>query len=55
MTADDLTAALRACAAGLYPLEAGTALLIANETFLRRVTSPAASSSTAPASATVPP
>jgi hypothetical protein len=36
MTADDLTAALRACAAGLYPLEAGTALLIANETFLRR-------------------
>ena len=36
MTADDLTAALRACAAGLYPLEAGTALLIANGTFLRR-------------------
>jgi hypothetical protein len=36
MTADDLTAALRACAAGLYPLEAGTDLLIANETFLRR-------------------
>jgi len=36
MTADDLTAALRACAAGLYPLEAGVALLIANGTFLRR-------------------
>jgi hypothetical protein len=36
MTADDLTAALRACAAGLYPLEAGTALLIANGTFLHR-------------------
>jgi len=36
VTTDDLTAALRACAAGLYPLEAGTALLIANGTFLRR-------------------
>jgi hypothetical protein len=36
MTADDLTAALQACAAGLYPLEAGTALLIANGTFLHR-------------------
>ena len=36
MTADDLTAALRACAAGLYPLEAGIALLIANGTFLHR-------------------
>ena len=36
MTADDLTAALRACAAGLYPLEAGVALLISNGTFLRR-------------------
>ena len=36
MTADDLAAALRACAAGLYPLEAGTALLIASETFLHR-------------------
>ena len=34
MTTDDLTAALRACAAGLYPLEAGTGLLIANGTFL---------------------
>ncbi|MGH3194402.1 MAG: hypothetical protein ACRDNT_00395 [Streptosporangiaceae bacterium] len=36
MTADDLAAALRACAAGLYPLEAGVALLTGNETFLRR-------------------
>ena len=36
MTADNLTAALRACAAGLYPLEAGVALLISNGTFLRR-------------------
>ena len=36
MTTDDLTAALRACAAGLYPLEAGVALLVSNRTFLRR-------------------
>jgi len=36
MTADDLTAALQACAAGLYPLEAGVALLTSNGTFLRR-------------------
>jgi len=36
MTTDDLTAALRACAAGLYPLEAGVALLASNGTFLRR-------------------
>ena len=36
MTADDLAAALRACAAGLCPLEAGTGLLIANGTFLHR-------------------
>ena len=36
MTTDDLTDALRACAAGLYPLEAGTELLISNRTFLRR-------------------
>jgi hypothetical protein len=36
MTADDLTAALRACAAGIYPLEAGVALLISNGTFIRR-------------------
>ena len=36
MTADDLTTALQACAAGFYPLEAGVALLISNGTFLRR-------------------
>ncbi len=36
MNTDDLAAALRACAAGLYPLEAGTELLIANGTFLHR-------------------
>ena len=36
MTADDLTAALQAFAAGLYPLEAGVALLTSNGTFLRR-------------------
>ena len=36
MTADELTAALRACAAGLYPLEAGVALLTAEGTFLQR-------------------
>jgi hypothetical protein len=36
MSADDLTAALQACATGLYPLEAGVALLISNGTFLRR-------------------
>lgn len=36
MTADDLAAALRACAAGLYSLEAGVALLAGNGTFLRR-------------------
>ncbi len=36
MTADNLAAALRACAAGLYPLEAGVALLAGNGTFLRR-------------------
>jgi hypothetical protein len=36
MTTDDLTAALRACAAGLYPLEAGTELLAGNGTFLHR-------------------
>lgn len=36
MTADDLTAALRACATGFYPLEAGVALLADNGTFLRR-------------------
>jgi hypothetical protein len=36
MTADDLTAALQACAAGIYPLEAGVALLTSNGTFLHR-------------------
>ncbi len=36
MTTDELTAALNACAAGLYPLEAGVALLVAEGTFLRR-------------------
>jgi hypothetical protein len=33
---DYLTTALRACAAGLYPLEAGTELLISHGTFLHR-------------------
>jgi hypothetical protein len=36
MTTDGLTAALRACAVGLLPLEAGVALLISNGTFLNR-------------------
>ena len=36
MTADDLTVALRACAAGFYPLEADVALLVGHGTFLRR-------------------
>ena len=36
MNTNDLAAALRACAAGLYPLEAGTELLISNGTFLHR-------------------
>ena len=36
MTTDELTAALRACASDLYPLEAGVALLVGNGTFLRR-------------------
>lgn len=36
MTTTDLATALTACAAGLCPLEAGTALLIAEGTFLRR-------------------
>jgi len=33
---NDLAAALRACAAGFCPVEAGVALLISNETFLHR-------------------
>jgi hypothetical protein len=36
MTADDLTAALQACAVGLFPLEAGVGLLTSNGTFLHR-------------------
>lgn len=36
MTPPRLVTALRACAAGLRPLEAGVGLLIANGTFLRR-------------------
>jgi hypothetical protein len=36
MTTASLTAALQACAAGLYHLEAGTGLLIAHGTFLHR-------------------
>jgi hypothetical protein len=36
VTPDDLAQALRACAAGLYPLEAGIALLISNGAFLHR-------------------
>lgn len=35
MGTDHLTVALRNCTAGLYPLEAGVALLISNGTFLR--------------------
>jgi hypothetical protein len=36
MTTDELTTALHACAAGLYSLEAGVALLAAEGTFLGR-------------------
>jgi hypothetical protein len=36
MTTTGLANALRACAAGLYPLEAGVGLFIANGTFLHR-------------------
>jgi hypothetical protein len=36
MTTDELTPALHACAASLYPLEAGVTLLTAEGTFLRR-------------------
>lgn len=36
MNINDLAAALRACAAGLCPVEAGVALLIGNGTFMHR-------------------
>jgi hypothetical protein len=36
MTPASLASALRACAAGLYPLQAGVGPLIANGTFLHR-------------------
>ena len=36
MTPDDLALALHACAAGLYPLEAGVALLAGSGAFLHR-------------------
>jgi hypothetical protein len=36
MTTDDLVTALHACAAGLYPLEAGVALLAGSGAFLHR-------------------
>jgi len=36
VTTDHLTATLRACAAGLCPLEAGVAPFASNGTFLRR-------------------
>ena len=36
MITDDLATALRSCAVGIYPLEAGTELLIANGAFLHR-------------------
>ncbi len=36
MKTGDLPAALRACASGLYPLEAGVSLLISSGTFLHR-------------------
>jgi len=36
MTTSSLATALRACADGLYPLEAGVGLLIAHDTFLHR-------------------
>ncbi len=36
MTTDELAAALHACASGLYPLEAGVALLISSGAFLHR-------------------
>jgi hypothetical protein len=36
MDTDNLATALRACATGIYAVEAGVALLIGNGTFLRR-------------------
>jgi hypothetical protein len=36
VTTDDLTATLHACAAGIYAVEAGIALLTSNGTFLQR-------------------
>jgi hypothetical protein len=36
VTTDDLTAALIACATGIYAVEAGVELLISNATFLHR-------------------
>jgi hypothetical protein len=36
MDTDDLTTALRNCATGIYPLEAGVALFISHGTFLHR-------------------
>lgn len=36
MKADELSAALHACASGLYPLEAGVSLLISSGAFLHR-------------------
>lgn len=36
MKADELAAALQACASGLYPLEAGVALLASSGAFLHR-------------------
>jgi hypothetical protein len=36
MNADSIAAALRPCATGIYPLQAGVALLTRNGTFLHR-------------------
>jgi hypothetical protein len=55
MDTDSLTAALRACDAGFYPLEPGVALLIANGAFLRRDGFTTRFIEHAPASATTPP
>jgi hypothetical protein len=48
MTTDDIAAALRACANGLYPLEAGTGLRSATARSSAAATSPADSSRSAP-------